>query len=212
VPDSKWFTINAFMLHNIAIAVGILFANRLKPLITARVANISGRRLEIGGGLNVRKSLTPTVETSDIRFENPKWAKDPEFVAIERLRFRIKLLELLRGRVVMPYLEIKGLRVNLEKDAEGQANWRFTFASPAEAAGEAILPQGRTDLPTIGELSLRDARIVYRVAGKTLRDARIDEATGHSDQRGVVLQAQGKYQERPMAVASADSSGNVEAD
>jgi AsmA family protein len=200
------------MLRKVAIAVGILFANRLKPLIKGRVANISGRRLEIGGGLNVRKSLTPTVETSDIRFENAKWAKDPEFVAIERLRFRIKLLQLLRGRVVMPYLEIKGLRVNLEKGADGQANWQFTFASPPEAAADAIRPQGRTDFPAIGELSLRDACIVYHVAGKILRDVWIDEATGHSDQSGIAFQAQGKYQERPIAAASAESGGYVEAD
>jgi hypothetical protein len=37
------------MLRKVAIAVGILFANRLKPLIKGRVTNISGRRLEIGG-------------------------------------------------------------------------------------------------------------------------------------------------------------------
>ena len=213
------------MLRKVAIAVGILFAgavaalvvvvavfdfNRLKPLITARVANFSGRQLEIGGDLNVRKSLTPSVETSDIRFENAKWAKDPEFVAIEKLRFRIKLLELLRGRVVMPYLKIEGLRVNLEKDAKGQANWQFTGASPAEAAAETILPEGRTDFPAIGELSVRDARVVYRVAGKTLRDAQIDEATGHSDNRGVALQAQGKYQERPSQLrVDGDSVGRL---
>jgi uncharacterized protein involved in outer membrane biogenesis len=113
-----------FHLRKVAIAVAILLAgavaavvvvvavfdfNRLKPLITARVANVSGRQLEIGGDLNVRKTLTPSVETSEIRLENAKWAKDPEFVAIGKLRFRIKLLELLRGRVVMPYLEIEGL-------------------------------------------------------------------------------------------------------
>jgi len=45
--------------------------------------------------------MTPSVDTSDIRFENAKWAKDPEFVAIGKLRFRIELLELLRRRVVM---------------------------------------------------------------------------------------------------------------
>ena len=196
------------MLRKVTIAVGILFTgaivamvlvvaffdfNRLKPLITARVADYSGRQLEIGGDLNVRKSLTPSVETSGIRFENAKWAKDPEFVAIERLRFRIKLLELLRGRVVMPYVKIEGLRVNLEKDAQGQANWEFTGASPAEAAAEAILPEGRTDFPAIGELSVLDTRVVYRVAGKTLRDVQIDEATGRSDNRGVALRARGKY-------------------
>ncbi len=216
---------SGFMLLRIAIAVAILFAgavvalvvvvavfdfNRLKPLITARVANFSGRQLEIGGDLNVRKSLSPSVEISDIRFENAKWAKDPKFVAIEKLSVRIKLLELLRGRVVMPYLKIEGLRVNLEKDAEGRANWQFTGASPAEAAAETILPEGRTDFPAIGSLSVRDARVVYRVAGKTLRDAQIDEATGHSDNRGVALRAQGKYQERPSQLrVYGDSVGRL---
>ena len=213
------------MLRKVAIAVAILFAgavaalvvvvavfdfNWLKPLITARVANFSGRQLEIGGDLNVRKSLTPSVETSDIRFENANWAKDPEFVAIERLRFDIKLLELLRGRVVMPYLKIEGLRLNLEKDAKGRANWQVTGASPAEAAAETILPEGRTDFPAIGSLSVRDTRVVYRVAGKTLRDAQIDEATGHSDNRGVALQAQGKYQQRPSQLrVDGDSVGRL---
>ncbi|MCA1851355.1 MAG: AsmA family protein, partial [Beggiatoa sp.] len=213
------------MLRKAAIVVGILFAgalaalvvvvavfdfNRLKPLITARVASSSGRQLEIGGDLNVRKSLIPTVETSGIRLQNANWAKDPAFVAIGKLRFRVKLLELFRGRVVMPYLEIEGLRVNLEKDEEGRANWEFTGASPAEAAAETILPEGRTDFPAISELTVRNARLVYRVSGKTLRDGQIDLATGHSDQRGVALQAQGKYQGRPLwQRADGDSIGRL---
>ncbi|MGH8471101.1 MAG: AsmA family protein, partial [Gammaproteobacteria bacterium] len=129
---------------------------------------------------------------------------------MRRTDFRIKLLELLRGRVVMPYLRIEGLRVNLEKDAKGQANWQFTGASPAEAAAETILPEGRTDFPAISELSVRHARVVYRVAGKTLRDAQIGEATGHSDNRGIALRVEGKYQERPSQLRiDGDSVGRL---
>ena len=116
------------------------------------------------------------METSGIRFENAKWAKDPEFVAIERLRFRIKLLELLRGRVVMPYVKIEGLRVNLEKDAQGQANWEFTGASPAEAAAEAILPEGRTDFPAIEQ--------AQRAGYARGVSCRRQDAEGRADRRG----------------------------
>ena len=57
---------------------------------------------------------------------------------------------------------------------------------------------------------MRDTRVVYRVAGKTLRDVQIDEATGHSDNRGIALQARGKYQGRPSQLrVDGDSVGRL---
>ena len=89
------------MLRKIVLAVGILLIvvvvgltiavatfdpNRLKPLITTRVASLSGRELKINGDLLIHKSLRPTIEASDIWFQNAKWAKEPAFLTLDKLR------------------------------------------------------------------------------------------------------------------------------
>jgi uncharacterized protein involved in outer membrane biogenesis len=184
----------------LAIAIATVDPNSLKPLITTRVASFSGRELKINGDLRIRKSLTPTVETSDVWFENAKWAKEPAFVTLDKIRFRIKLLDLLRGRVVLPVLEIDGLKVALEKDAEGKTNWQLTGASPAEAAAKTVLPEGRSDFPAIRDLAIRNSHVVYRVAGKDATTLDIREGQGHSDDSGVELDAKGTYQKRPATL------------
>lgn len=74
---------------------------------------------------------------------------------IRRLTCRIDPLALLRGRIVLPMIELVEPLVRLETSEQGEANWKSqpnqTVADRANAGA----------LPMIERLSLRDGHLAY---------------------------------------------------
>jgi len=115
--------------------------NRLKPTINTRVSETIGRPFAINGDLSVHwqrerrasgvESWVPWPEfvAKDIRVGNPDWAGQPIFAQLDAVHFRIAPLPLLVHRVEIPVLYLSQPSIDLERDAQGRANWNFTFAS-----------------------------------------------------------------------------------
>ena len=152
--------------------------NRLKPTIDARVSAAIGRPFAINGDLDVHWHREPQahglrawlpwpqVVANDITVANPAWAKQPEFARLDALRFSLSPLDLLLHRVRIPTLQLVHPSADLERDAQGRANWNFTLANGASPSSWTL------DLGAIGfdagQLSLDDARTRTRI------DARIE--------------------------------------
>src|SRR3546814_7263073 len=79
------------------------------------------------------------------------WSQDRNMVEVERLSFRIELVELLQGQIVLPEVELERPRLVLERNAEGDANWAFEPSGVAEAAA----PDDRADVPIVERLAIR---------------------------------------------------------
>jgi hypothetical protein len=141
--------------------------NRYKEPIAQIVYESTGRRLDLSGDVSVAIGLRPGIALSGASLENAAWSDEPEMVTLDRLVVQLRVLPLLRGEVDIASLELSGLDVLLETNADGEANWSFepppseTPPEPEEQVEEAGLD---VDVERLG---LRDARIriVDRGAG-----------------------------------------------
>ena len=89
------------------------------------------REVAITGDLRVHPwSLSPKIEAYGLRIGQPDWARAHEpdampMVRIQRIAVQIKILPLLRGQTVLPFLAIDRPDVRLLRLQNGRANWTF---------------------------------------------------------------------------------------
>ena len=115
-------------------AVGVFIArfnpNAYTPQIIAAVQRETGRTLTINGPIRLQLSLTPTLAASNLSLANPDGFADPYLLTLDKVQAQIALLPLFSHRVDILNLKLTGTRLYLERNAAGQADWKF---SPAAA-------------------------------------------------------------------------------
>ena len=171
-----------------AVAVMILVdPNDYKDKITEVVKKQTGRELAIEGDLKL--SLFPWIglQTGKLVLGNaPGFGPEP-FAAIEETDIKVKLLPLFSKRVEVKHIVLKGLALNLEKNAKGITNWDDLAKAQeakekAKPAPKEAPPETKTVLPALalGGFTLQDATVVWndQQAGKKIRiehlNARLD--------------------------------------
>src|SRR3569623_719472 len=159
----------------------------LKGPIEHRVSSATGRSFGINGDLDVELSLHPLVRVQGIVLGNAEWGSAPEMLTMDELAFRIDLLKLLRGQVVLPEVHLQRPRLLLEENAEAKANWQFNAQQQQEKSGAA---------PQISDLDIQDGTVAYKNP-KIATDVTVglNTTTSGPDQRpGRRLQGHGRYQ------------------
>ena len=113
--------------------------NRIKPTLNAKVSQELHRPFAINGNLAVvwQRELDeggwrawvpwPHVVAEDLSLGNPDWSKQPQMVSLKRVELRISPLALLAQRVVIPRIDLTEPNAQLQRLADGRANWTFTF-------------------------------------------------------------------------------------
>ena len=126
------------------IAVAVLFLvffdwNRIKPPLNAKVSEELHRPFAINGDLAVvwRREPDeggwrawvpwPHVIAQDLTLGNPDWSKKPQMVTLKKVELRISPLALLVQRVVIPRIDLTEPSAELQRLADGRANWTFEF-------------------------------------------------------------------------------------
>ena len=130
-------TLLVVLVSALVITLSLFNWNRLKPTINAQASTAIGRPFAINGNLGVQWMRDPQsrgwrawvpwphIVAQDISVANPAWAKQPQFAHLDALRFSLSPLDLLRHRVRIPTLQLVNPSVDLERDAQGRANWTF---------------------------------------------------------------------------------------
>jgi len=113
--------------------------NRIKPTLNAKVSEELRRPFAINGDLSVvwRRELDeggwrawvpwPHVVAQDLSLGNPDWSKQPQMVTLKRVELRISPLALLAQRVTIPRIDLTEPNADLQRLADGRANWTFKF-------------------------------------------------------------------------------------
>jgi len=121
--------------------------NRVKPTLNERVSEALGRPFAIEGDLSVQwrrepgetgwRSWVPwpRFTADDIWIANPGWAKEPRFATLRSVTFRLAPLPLLAQRIVIPHIQLTAPAANLERQADGQANWVFQLPADDSQGG-----------------------------------------------------------------------------
>jgi uncharacterized protein involved in outer membrane biogenesis len=129
-----------------------------------------GRSMSVEGDLKVDLfSRTPGLRAERVRVANADWGSAPAMVEIAVLDVRVRLRDLLRGRLTVTQLGLTEPRILLEKSGDGRANWDFEGRPGTATATKAAIPAQRTRFPVIERLVIENGRFAYRDPG-----ARID--------------------------------------
>lgn len=111
--------------------------NRIKPTINNKVSEELHRPFAINGNLTVvwRRELDeggwrawvpwPHVVAQDLSLGNPDWSKQPQMVTLKRVELRLSPLALLAQRVTIPRIDLTEPNADLQRLADGRANWTF---------------------------------------------------------------------------------------
>jgi uncharacterized protein involved in outer membrane biogenesis len=173
-------------LATILVVAAVLFdVNWLRGWLADRASGAVGREVVIED-LKIDWSWTPRVIVEGLAIANAEWGSRPQMVTVGRLEFTLALLELARGRLVLPELAASRPDLLLETDGDGTGNWQL----PAAADEESPAP-----VPIIHSVKVEDASLAY-VDGTGTPDlnATIASLIGHSDGTQIGLSGEGELE------------------
>lgn len=176
--------------------------NWFRGRINEAGTSAAGRDFAVDGDIEVDLAWKPLIRLHQVRLANPEWAEPENMVDIDLVQFRIDLGELLIGRIVLPELLFRAPRIDLQKSAEGEANWEISRASSGGAAVEATVPEDRTEFPIIGLLQIDDGVLRYAAPGDQIDiETKISTAVGAGGKReSITLEGQGTFAEKPFSL------------
>lgn len=190
----------------VAIAVAILATldvNRYRPDIEAAVEAATGRKLTIDGDLALTLGAPLALSVERVSLANAPWASRPEMLVLDRAEMEVAVLPLLRRKLRIDRLALKGVALYLETDAAGADNWRF--APPEEApAGTESAPGGSPLDIRIREIELAGLSWTYRnAAGKQSLEGSIDTLGFTQDEPGgpVALALSARVGQAPLTAS-----------
>ena len=135
-----WIFASLVVLLAILVLIIVFFDwNRIKPTINTKVSEELHRPFAINGNLAVVWQREPDeggwrawvpwphVVAEDLSLGNPDWLKQPQMVTLKRVELRISPLALLAQRVVIPRIDLTEPNADLQRLADGRANWTFKF-------------------------------------------------------------------------------------
>jgi uncharacterized protein involved in outer membrane biogenesis len=129
--------------------------NWIKGYVEREASQALGRTVVIEGDLDVQLSWAPLIRMDHVRIANAPWSPEPSMLTVQRLVFRLNLRELLRGRLVLPTVELVEPILRLETSEQGVPNWTFGPDRPAKDSPTHLA------LPSMGEVHLREGRVIY---------------------------------------------------
>ncbi|TAK78270.1 MAG: AsmA family protein [Gammaproteobacteria bacterium] len=113
--------------------------NQLKSYIINKIHLATGRELTIDGDLSWTLFPSLGVKVGHMVLSNPASFKQPTFAEIESATVSVKLFPLLHRQIESDGVEMKGMKLYLIRQANGQTNWQMggtstTSSSTAAAA------------------------------------------------------------------------------
>lgn len=145
----------------IVFALGVMDWNYFKGPVERVLSARAGRPVHIDGNLDVNLiSWNPGASVEGLRIANTDWAGGGDFVAIEQLDVKVKLLPLFKGDVVLPLLHVEKPVVRLVRLEDGRNNWTL---GKKDKDAFSLPPIRRFEISN-GDLSIDDAqrRLVFR--------------------------------------------------
>ncbi|SDM39442.1 AsmA protein [Franzmannia pantelleriensis] len=147
--------------------------NDLKPRLIDVVREQTGLELTLDGPLAWSFYPRLGVSVADAEAWLPEQSADEEvFAALDKAEVSLAFAPLLTGEIAIEGLTLNGMRLNLERDVEGQGNWEVLLErldERSEEAAEALAPASAG--PAVND----DAgmRVALNVASVTLRDSEV---------------------------------------
>lgn len=159
-----------------------------RPLAKALGAHLH-RKIEIAGPLVVHWSSAPVVSVGRITVGNPAWDPAHPMLTLQKLQATVRLWPLLRGRVVVPDIDLDRPILLLERAADGRANWSF------RTNGHGAPTPGNTY--SLGHLDIHEGQLTF-IEPKGAIAVHAALATTASG-RHILARGTGRFRNKPFA-------------
>ncbi|MWJ29007.1 AsmA family protein [Halomonas sp. ZH2S] len=156
-----WWLVPVILVALIVAAVELMSWNFLKPVITERIQEATGRSVAIHGDVDITLSPSPQLSLHELEIDNPEWATSPYMLEAQRVSISVSVSDLFQGKVVMDDIEVAGSTLNLEQRAGAPANWAF---GDEQANQQAQAEEESSSPLDIRNLLLSDSEVHYWAA------------------------------------------------
>ena len=185
--------------------------SKFSPQIETAVSNATGREFKLDGGMDIKFFPAPSLTIEGLSLANAPWGSEPLMAQVGHFSATIDPWSLLRGPIVIKEFRFNDVRLLLEKNAGGEANWEIgssdeeeeVAADPATAPGDAKLPL----MINLAEIS--NITVIYRepeAEEKVVYLEHLSIAPNQADD--LVLDGAGKVLQFPLALSG--SVGPIE--
>lgn len=148
-------------------------------------------------------------EANNVKISNFSTGTDPTMLSVDHALISINFYSMLKGTLALPQVILDKPVLLLEKDKDGNANWKLTQNIVAGSTLEAVQPDDRTDFPVINQLQINEGKILYKDPIKETEITFIaDTIEGEaSSKANLKFSGKGKYQNHDFTIAI--DGGNV---
>jgi uncharacterized protein involved in outer membrane biogenesis len=195
-PVLKW---TGIVLGVLLVVFGLVLAfmdwNALRGPVERTMSARLGRTVAIEGALDMKfHGGTPRITVNDLVVRHPKWIGEGIMAHIERVTLDVRLLPLLVGRLVLPFVHIERPEFYLVRNVQGNGNWELKQGKGARS-GDA------PDLPVVHRFELDGGRLTYDDKKRNLQFEGViqaNERTFAKDPRPFRLVALGSMNRGPF--------------
>ena len=117
--------------------------------------------MDVDGLFEFRFGAHTQLVAEQIRLSNPDWPADPLIVSVDHFSVTVNLWSVIRRPIFVEELDIRGIDVRLEKDAEQKANWDSgKVADDVEETAKESASFNK-NLIAFKDVRIEDIRLVY---------------------------------------------------
>jgi uncharacterized protein involved in outer membrane biogenesis len=207
----KWILgIIVFLIVAVTVTIYAILSsydfNKLKPQIVRMVKDTTGRELFLGGDIEIKIGLTPTLVIEDVSFQNVSWGSRPEMAKIRRLELKLAVLPLFRRIILFKRLILIDPDILIETNGAGKSNLEFETVKNKDVLTSKE-QEPSLDKSILSALAFNDIRIekghfTYNSgqSGRTYT-LNLESATASAKADGrVALRLNGGYNSKPFRV------------
>ncbi len=177
--------------------------SRFAEKIDSQITEALGREVSIDGDILFVTGLVPSVRVEKITVDNPEgWGTEGHFAYLERFETSVDLAELFHQEVNIDDVQIDGLTLFLERNAENLGNWEGFAAlrSDAEPEVDDEIEGLDLDFKELGGINIDNIRVNYRELGQPEKTIlKLDHLEGAAKYgEAVKLSLDGKFLRLPF--------------
>lgn len=135
-----------FAILAAVLLVTFVSPNRFKPLITQEVKKSTGRELVIEGDLSWSFFPALGVKVGHMTLYNLPQFNQKVFAEIDHATVAVKLMPLLSSQVESSGVVLKGMKLNLIKNADGKTNWEDLTSKKSSSSSTSTAPATNENL------------------------------------------------------------------
>ena len=186
--------------------------NSLKPRIEEAALEATGRKLVLGGDINLNIGLSPALVVEDVRFANAEWGSKENMASIERFEVQVALLPLISGDVEVKRLVAIRPDILVETSSKGQSNLVMKATSQEQKPSQPQAGGGGLPVLTVYDLRVQEASLTYK-DGQTGQTSSLSiakfQATSTSGQSPIEMDLKGTVNDIDFSLTG--SLGSIKA-